>query len=101
MSVSVIQVHRFAPAFRDTEGRCWTIFALGARRADGQWIGWLEFVADTDEVRATGRETTQTTLDALVYWATGLEPTYLEGAFDRAVAMPCPAVPPTGERLVA
>jgi hypothetical protein len=51
---------------------------------DGLWHGWLEFSADSGRVLRTGQETEQSTRDALVYWATGLEPTYLEGAFQRA-----------------
>lgn len=100
MAISVIQVHRFHAGFVG-EGRHWTVYALGGRRDDDRWIGWLEFVDASGETRATGRETTQTSFDALVYWATGIEPTYLEGAFTRAVAIPMPGAPPTGERLVA
>jgi hypothetical protein len=50
------------------------------------WIGWLEFVPQrADEpVLHTGRETTQATREALIYWATGLNVLYLEGAFARA-----------------
>jgi len=36
-------------------------------------------------VLTTERETTQPSREALLYWATGLEPIYLEGAFARAV----------------
>ena len=35
-------------------------------------------------VRRSGRETTQSNREHLAYWATGLEPTYFEGAFSRA-----------------
>ena len=31
-------------------------------------------------------ETTQPNLEALRYWASGLEPVYLEGALERAIA---------------
>lgn len=100
MSISVIQVHRFNVGVF-AEGRRWTVYALGGRRDDGRWIGWLEFEDASGETRATGRETTQQSFDALVYWATGIEPVYLEGAFPRAVAVPMAGAPPTGERLVA
>lgn len=36
-------------------------------------------------MRRTRRETTQPSRDALRYWATGLEPTYLQGALERAL----------------
>jgi hypothetical protein len=49
------------------------------------WEGWLEFQPlDGGLPRRTGRETTQPNRDALIYWASGLEPIYFEGAFERA-----------------
>jgi hypothetical protein len=59
----------------------------GAARDDGLWVGWLEFVSGGEtgeDVLVTGRETTQPTRPALVYWAFGIEPVYVEGAFERA-----------------
>jgi hypothetical protein len=57
----------------------------GGQRTDGMWIGWVEFVAIGDRrVWRTGTETTQPDRDSLLYWATGLEPLYFEGAFARA-----------------
>ena len=68
-------------------GREWTVEAWGEGRADGRWEGWLVFVpADGSPPLATPRETTQSNRQALGYWAGGLAPTYLEGAFSRAVA---------------
>ena len=53
------------------------------------WEGWIEFVrTDGGDVRRTPRETTQPDRDALVYWATGLSRTYLEGALHRALEPP-------------
>src|SRR5205814_6429032 len=45
-----------------------------------------EFVAADGRgpVLRTDRETTQPNRAAIAYWASGLEPVYLEGAFDRA-----------------
>ena len=68
-------------------------------RPDGHiWEGWIEFVAfDGDDRLRTPRETTQPDRAALVYWATGLSATYLEGALRRALAPPLVrhvAVPP-------
>jgi len=58
---------------------------LGRERFDGTWEGWLEFVGvGSATVVQTGRETTQSKYEDLAYWARGLEPTYLRGAFARA-----------------
>ncbi len=70
---------------RDEAGQRYDVRICGRQRPDGTWIGWIEFVAaDSAEGLRTGRETTQPDLDALRYWAGGLEPTYFEGAFNRA-----------------
>jgi hypothetical protein len=55
-------------------------------RPGGTWLGWIEFrpVGKTGPVLRTGTETTQPNWDALDYWSGGLEPVYIEGAFDRA-----------------
>jgi len=47
------------------------------------WIGWLEFRSGKKILR-TGEETSQPDKKAGEYWATGLEPVYLEGALERA-----------------
>ena len=61
-------------------------------RPDGHiWEGWIEFAAqDGSEALRTPRETTQPDRAALVYWATGLSGTYLEGALSRALNPPSP-----------
>jgi hypothetical protein len=49
------------------------------------WAGFIEFVrADGGPSLRTDRETTQSTVPAVTYWATGLEPLYFEGALERA-----------------
>lgn len=60
----------------------------GDERLDGTWIGWVEFhpTDATKRVLKTEQETSQPNLMDLEYWATGLEPVYFEGAFDRARA---------------
>ena len=66
------------------EGTLYEAHAWGRQREDGLWEGWIEFVPDDDgPVIGTGRETTQPNLTDLEYWATGLSPVYLQGAFDR------------------
>ena len=61
------------------------VYVLGAERSDGTWAGWIEFVP-TDGTRRlrTGQETSQPNRDALVYWASGLEDVYFDGALARA-----------------
>jgi hypothetical protein len=67
------------------DGTRFTGSVYGREREDGAWEGWLEFrAAGRDLVLRTDRETTQSTYDDLAYWASGLETTYLEGAFKRA-----------------
>jgi hypothetical protein len=62
---------------------------VAGRQAGHVWEGWIEFAAaDGSDVRRSPRETTQPDREALEYWATGLSPTYLEGAFRRALEPP-------------
>jgi hypothetical protein len=67
-------------------GRRYIARACGAPVPSGQWQGWLEFIdlASGDALRSA-RETTQPNRVDTVYWATGLTPVYLEGAFQRAL----------------
>ena len=59
---------------------------LGRLAEDGMWEGWLEFepVGSPGKVIVTSIESRQQENAHLVYWATGLTPTYLEGALARA-----------------
>jgi hypothetical protein len=87
-------VHDFSDVIRDADGTEYVIRAYGQPREDGTWIGWLEFVAvGADTVLRTGQETTQPNHADLLYWARGLEPTYLEGAFARARRLAASAGP--------
>lgn len=77
------QIHVFqTPVTAD--GVVYRVEAWGDQRGDGLFEGWLRFFPAGAGALSTGRETTQPTREALVYWATGLEPVYLEGAFKRA-----------------
>jgi hypothetical protein len=51
------------------------------------WLGGLARAPHTGPPRAVrpARETTQPNRRALEYWATGIEPVYLEGALVRAL----------------
>jgi len=81
-------VHQHSEQVSDTLGNIYDVFIYGEPRADGTWEGWLQFVPLNPGLSSlhTERETTQPDLSALEYWSTGLEPTYLAGAFDRAVS---------------
>lgn len=64
----------------------YVVHICGQERIDGTWEGWIEFhPTDTaNPVLSTEQETSQPNRPALEYWADGLEPVYLEGAFARA-----------------
>jgi hypothetical protein len=66
----------------------YTVRSYGEERADGTWIGWIEFEPDdsTKPTFLTDQETSQPNRVAVEYWATGLESVYFEGAFGRAHA---------------
>jgi len=68
------------------DGATYVVRSYGEERADGTWTGWLEFdpVDGRKPSRKTSQETSQPNLKAIEYWATGLEPIYFEGAFERA-----------------
>jgi hypothetical protein len=62
-----------------------------AARAEVGWEGWFVFLPHArahgrarGPILVTERETTQPDLDAVRYWAGGLEPVYLQGAIARA-----------------
>ena len=79
-------IHTFSMPVRTSDGERFVAHVFGAERTDGTWEGWLEFVpvAGTRPILRTERETTQPNRGAIAYWADGLEPVYLEGAFNRA-----------------
>ena len=79
-------IHKHSTHVRTSSGHIFRTRVCGERQPDGLWTGWLEF---DDEVGRTlwktDRETTQPNREALDYWASGLEPVYVEGAFARAL----------------
>ena len=71
------------------DGTTYVARVYGRARMDGTWEGWLEFVATEPAlVRRTQQETTQSNQQGVHYWASGLEPLYLEGAFARSRVEP-------------
>ena len=71
-----------------TDGITYIARVYSARLSDGMWGGWIVFFpVGGGRVIATDRETTQSSVADLGYWASGLTPTYLHGALLRAVAL--------------
>lgn len=68
------------------EGTTYLVRSYGDERPDGTWTGWLEFhpTDSSKPVLETDQETSQPNQMSVEYWATGLEPVYFEGAFERA-----------------
>jgi hypothetical protein len=81
-------IHTRGDHIEDSFGNRYRVSIYGEPRTDGTWEAYLEFAPTNTALAAlrTGRETTQPDKRALEYWATGLEPLYLTGAFERAVA---------------
>ena len=82
-------IHEFVNQIADADGHVYTARAMGRQRKGRTvWEGWLEFapVGGRGIVRRSQIETTQPNREALEYWATGIEPVYLEGALERAIA---------------
>jgi hypothetical protein len=79
-------IHEFTGLAHDRDGHAYRSRACGRQRADGTWIGWLEFTPTGTGglVRRSPRETTQPNRGALQYWALGLSEVYLDGALERA-----------------
>ena len=79
----LIRVHPTKLIVGDTT---YIVRICGEERLDGTWVGWLEFhSADAKKTAMlTEQETSQPNRTALEYWADGLEPVYIEGAFARA-----------------
>ena len=79
-------LQEYATAVIGPDDTTYNVRSYGEERLDGTWIGWLEF-HPTDLSKATLRtdqETSQPNRTAVEYWATGLEPVYFQGAFERA-----------------
>lgn len=75
----------FQTTFVDNTGERYDVQAYATSRPGDTWQGWIVFTRQRDGKRfTTGAETTQPSAEAVAYWATGLEPAYLEGAFQRA-----------------
>jgi hypothetical protein len=82
-------IHEFTSETADADGHLYTARAMGRQRKGRTvWEGWLEFspLSGRGIIRRGPVETTQPNREALVYWASGIEPVYLDGALERALA---------------
>ena len=80
-------VYERAIAVADATGRRFDLVRVHAEeQAGGTWAGWIEFRSAEGESVATERETTQSHRAGVAYWASGLEPVFLQGALARALA---------------
>ena len=81
-------LQEYTTVVRAPDNMTYTVRSYGKERADGTWIGWLEFepTDSTKPTLLTDQETSQPNRIDVEYWATGLEPVYFEGAFGRARA---------------
>jgi hypothetical protein len=88
-------IQQYSNHLLSEDGSRYVVQSWGERRPDGVWEGWLEFRPSTDALPhlRTGVETTQPKRDDLVYWASGLEPVYFQGAFDRSHPVDSPTEP--------
>jgi len=86
------RVHQYE--LLEVDGRWYRPRAYGDPQPDGTWNGWIIFfpLVGGGAIAPPHAETMQSTWTALVTWASGLTPVYLEGAFDRALRL---AEPPS------
>jgi len=79
---------QFERPMTDGSGDTYLVFVQGRSRPQDTWEGWLVFERQRDARRfSTPVETTQPNAQAVLYWASGLEATYLEGALERALSV--------------
>ena len=80
-------MHEYADVLESHDAKRYRASAIGRIRSNGMWEVRIEFVnlAEGERLR-TDIETTQSNEEAFRYWAGGLGPVYLEGAFSRATA---------------
>src|SRR5262249_40361580 len=82
-------VQQYTPVLASPTGERYVAQAYMDRQLGGLWEAWLVFFPlDTGSALVTDRETTPSTREPIIYWATRLGGTYLLGAPERARALP-------------
>ena len=77
-------VHTYSEVVRDPEGRAYAPELHAQERIDGIWETWLEFRGiGRDVLLRTNRESEQANRRAVLHWASGLQPSYFDGALLR------------------
>ncbi|HVE85794.1 MAG TPA: hypothetical protein VND93_23225 [Myxococcales bacterium] len=78
-------IQEFGPEVVAADERRYVARMYAAQRAsDLHWDAWLVFFPlDGGSPVVGDRETTQSSREDLVFWASGVEPVYLEGALER------------------
>ncbi len=81
-------IRQYTPVLKGQGGEAYVARAYMDRQPGGLWEAWLVFFSlRTGRAIATDRETTQGKREHVLYWATGLGPTYLQGALERALVL--------------
>ena len=79
-------IQQYTHELKAPSGEQYVARVYADRQPGGLWEAWLVFFSlTTGAVLATDRETTQGKREHIVYWATGLSSTYLQGALERAL----------------
>jgi hypothetical protein len=80
-------VYEYPTLLRTESGEEYLPRVYADRQPDGRlWEAWFVFFPlSSGPTLATDRETTQSKVDDVTYWATGITPAYLEGALTRAL----------------
>ncbi|HJW93950.1 MAG TPA: hypothetical protein VJ901_10045 [Thermoanaerobaculia bacterium] len=79
---------QFERPMTDGAGDSFFVFVQGRSRPHDTWEAWLVFERQRDSRRfSTPVETTQPDANAILYWASGLTGTYLQGALERALSV--------------
>jgi hypothetical protein len=78
--------HQYSTPVVTEDGVTYVARVYGQQQSGGLWEAWFVFFPVTGgEALATDRETTQSKESDVLYWASGITPTYLEGALRRAL----------------
>lgn len=81
------RIHTHSSVISGIGGVTYRAHVVGTERENGSWEARIVFepVDEAGPELSTDRETTQPNRTDLEYWASGLEPAYIEGALARAV----------------
>ena len=80
-------VREFEEPLTDASGAMYMAQVHGTQRRDGKWEGHLSFTPmTTGDTLKTSRESLQSDMNDLQYWALGLTPQYVRAALERVLA---------------